>query len=193
MTSLKIGRKTSQLSVLVCLLFFSLMTYASVSTWTLSGVAFIDGGTATGSFDYDPDTDTLSNWSVTVSGGDTGDFPVFTWDPGNSTGDTSDQGDPQEMINFYTATPRRDMRITPNGPLTDAGGTIAINLNSWGDGSGSMDCFNCSPYRKITAGSLQSPGKQMESIPTLGGQALVGLILVLSLVGLGFIYRRRTT
>jgi len=37
--------------------------------WSLSGVAFVDGGTATGSFSYDPDANTVGTIAVTTSAG----------------------------------------------------------------------------------------------------------------------------
>lgn len=49
------------------------------ATWTLSGVTFTDGGIASGTFEYDADTDTVSSWDINVTGGDTASFPVFNY------------------------------------------------------------------------------------------------------------------
>jgi len=42
---------------------------AAPITWSLSGITFTDGGTATGSFSYDPDASTVGTIAVTTSTG----------------------------------------------------------------------------------------------------------------------------
>ena len=122
--------------------------FAFPVTWTLSGATFNDGGTATGSFVYDADTNTLSNWSVSVAGGNTGTFPPVTYDtttagsyysPGNAT-----------TLGVNLSIGSRQLRMPGTSALSDAGGTMAINLASPAQG----ECFNCSPYRLFTAGNL---------------------------------------
>src|SRR6185436_1870527 len=51
-------------------------------TWTMSGVTFDDGGTASGSFVYDADTDLISTWSLGIVAGSVSALPSFTY---NST------------------------------------------------------------------------------------------------------------
>lgn len=122
--------------------------FAFPVTWTLSGATFSDGGTATGSFVYDVDTGTLSNWSVSVAGGGTATFPPVTYDttsaggyysPGNAT-----------TLGVLLSIGTRQIRIPGTSALGDAGGTMPINLSSPAQG----ECFNCSPYRAFTAGNL---------------------------------------
>ena len=81
--------------------------------------------------------------------------------------------------------------MTPDEALTDAGGTIAINLNTWSGGS-SGDCFNCFPYRNMNAGSLQSSGYAAPSvtIPTMSQWSLMLLALLLGLVGITRVRRQ---
>ena len=124
--------------------------YAFPVTWTLSGVTFSDGGTATGTLVYDADTNSLSSWSVSVAGGNTGLFPPITYDPSTANG-VYDTGNPTTigfllLINSST----RALRLPGVSTLSDAGGTVAINLASGFQG----ECFNCSPYRGFTAGNL---------------------------------------
>jgi hypothetical protein len=51
----------------VILLFIAGIASAAPVTWTLNGVTFDDGGTATGQFDYDADLKQYSNVSITTS------------------------------------------------------------------------------------------------------------------------------
>ncbi len=48
---------------------------AAKVTWTLTNVTFDDGGIATGTFDFDAATSTISDWMIDVSGGDETTFP----------------------------------------------------------------------------------------------------------------------
>jgi hypothetical protein len=72
----------------------------------------------------------------------------------------------------------RALRFTPISDLTDAGGHVALNLNTEGNGSGGVECFNCSPFRLINGGSLDSPVPEpaTEALTSLG---LLGLFVVL--------------
>ena len=119
-------------------------------TWTLSGATFSDGGTATGTLVYDADTNSLSSWSVSVAGGNTGLFPPITYDPsaGNGVYDTGNPTTIGFLLQINSST--RALRLPGVSTLSDAGGTVAINLASGFQG----ECFNCSPYRAFTAGNL---------------------------------------
>lgn len=120
-------------------------------TWTLSGATFNDGGTATGSFVYDADTGTLSNWSVSVAGGNTGTFPPITYDTTNGSSSVSGQGATTTGVMLcISSCNSRELRMPSVSVLTDTGGTIAIDLASGYQG----ECFNCAPFRAFTAGNL---------------------------------------
>lgn len=140
-------------------------------TWTLSGATFSDTGTATGSFVYDADTNTVSNWSVTVAGGDTQTFPPITYDPGTSIGSYNQQNATTIGTQFIVNASARAIRLPGMTPLSNAGGTVAINLASGFQG----ECYNCSPFRPFTAGSLVgSAAPQITSAASTGfvaGQA----------------------
>lgn len=130
-------------------------SFAVPVQWTLSDVRFADGGTASGSFIYDADTTELSAWSVSVAGGNTGSFPALTYGSANSTFySDSGFGNPQPTLVLEIDAIRRQLRMTPLAPLTNAGGTVSLNLDTAGGNSGSIECFNCGPSREITAGSL---------------------------------------
>jgi hypothetical protein len=118
-------------------------------TWTLSGVTFSDGGTATGSFVYDFDTNTISTWSVSVAGGDTQTFPPVTYD---ATTSSASYSTPTDVGAFFAlnAPSTRQLRLPAVSQLSDTGGTLAVNIA----GSGAAECYNCGPARTYTAGNL---------------------------------------
>jgi hypothetical protein len=56
---------------------------AAFTTWTLNGIEFNDGGTASGSFTYDPASpEKVGTFDIHVNGGS---FPAFEYTPANST------------------------------------------------------------------------------------------------------------
>lgn len=141
--------------------FFSLLLACSGAsafpvTWTLSGVTFADGGTASGSFVYDAATnnvsDILDTFSISVAGGDTATFPAITYDPSNASAFVADHGggDYGAIFSLNGLPPQRGIRIPAISELTDAGGTLAVNIA----GSGAGECYNCGPYRAFAGGNL---------------------------------------
>lgn len=119
-------------------------------TWTLSGVTFDDGGTATGYFVYDADIDTLSTFSVSVAGGATTTFPPFTYDNASSSGSVYSFGAGDVGTVLDQNGTSRGIRIPAVSALTDAGGTLAVNIA----GRGAAECYNCGPARVFTGGNL---------------------------------------
>jgi hypothetical protein len=119
-------------------------------TWTLSGVTFNDGGTASGSFVYDADTNTISTLSISVAGGDTQTFPPLTYDNSTSTAGYALNAPTDAGAIFDLNASIRQIRLPAVSQLTDAGGTLAVNIT----GSGAAECFNCGPFRVYTAGNL---------------------------------------
>lgn len=127
-------------------------SFASTVTWNLNGVTFNDAATATGTFDWDVDTHTLSNWNISVGAGT---LSAFTYTPADSAaGSYLQVSGYQEELLFSVNGSTRQLRMTPVNALTNAGGIDPINLNTWGGGSGAVECFNCGPYRPIVAGSF---------------------------------------
>jgi len=117
-------------------------SWSASLTWTLSGVTFDDGATATGSFDYDAGTNTYSNIAITVSGftnapvyGPLGSDPFTYTDPvvlGFSTDDNlifaQQITTPDPASNCFDSC-LRQMIISFETSLNSLGGTIAIDPN----------------------------------------------------------------
>ena len=121
------------------LILASATAFSAPLTWTFSGVTFDDGGTLSGTFDYDAGTGTLGNYNIVASAGST--LGAFTYIPSNSSGGG--------FVFFSNATfpiggglsENRVLVLQFATPLTNAGGTsaIAVNLN----GAGPRECLNC--------------------------------------------------
>ncbi len=146
--------------LLVALLFVSVSVgniCAEPVTWTLSGVTFGDGGTASGSFVYDaadPTSRVVSSWSISVAGGDTTTFPPVTYDQISSNA-SYDTNSPFDEINYglimdLKAPSSRSLRLPGTSGFTNAGGTIPVNIA----GVGAAECYSCGPARLYTAGNL---------------------------------------
>jgi hypothetical protein len=148
-------------------------SFASTVTWNLSNVTFSDAATASGSFDLDAGTNAVSNWSISVTAGV---LSAFTYTPSNSSAGSYFQvaGYENELLFMMNGTTRQ-LRLTPLSTLTNAGGTVPINLNTFGNGSGSVECFNCAPYRTVASGTLMTGTPEPAAISLLGlGVAVVG-------------------
>ena len=100
-------------------------------SWTLSGVTFDDGGTASGSFVYDADSDVFSAWSISTVGGSVAALPTFTYDPTTSK-DTGCAGSQPCFDTIIAGTGVgsviRQIGFVPVAALTNAGGTTTISL-----------------------------------------------------------------
>jgi hypothetical protein len=138
-------------------------------TWTLSGVTFTDGATASGSFVYDADTHSWSDFSVSTTAGL---LSAFTFDASNSGFYLSGSG-PNSFI-LFAPDLRRYMNFSFDHPLGNGGGTHLIRT------SNSYECMNCSPYRYVSAGALVSaPEAEVAEPGTMAamGAALAALLL----------------
>ena len=157
------------LSLLAILLFTSLYLKAAPLTWTLH-VTFADGGVAAGVFTFDSDTNTISNWNISATGGNTSVFFPFTFTPGNSYA-CSICNSPLRVVIESNAqfpdslAPMPEMlalQATLASPMSDSGGTIAIV-----PGNTSAECFVCNPYRLITSGTVTAQAPCLMAPPTL--------------------------
>jgi hypothetical protein len=100
-------------------------------TWTLNDVKFDDGGTATGTFDYDADTDTLNNLDIEVTG------PAFEFSGLGSSITFTDSsfsfaGPGGGLLAAEPSFPFPFVGLQFETPLTNAGGEIDITLGSYG-------------------------------------------------------------
>lgn len=148
---------------------------ASTVDWSLSNIAFSDSAAASGTFSFDAASQTVSNWNISVT---SGALPAFTYTPADSTAGSYFQvsGYQNELL-FMVNGSNRQLRMTPLTALTDAGGSVSINLNTFGNGSGSVECVNCAPYREIVSGVLTT-SPEPGSVGLLGfGFAGLGLLL----------------
>lgn len=170
--------KRTALLLLTSALVMAPVSFGSTVTWNLNNVTFSDAATATGSFDFDADTQTLSNWNISVT---SGTLSAFTYTPADSAaGSYFQESGYQNELLFMVNGSTRQLRMTPLTALTDAGGTVNINLNTFGGGSGSVECYNCGPYREIVSGSFMTATPEPGSLGCLG----------LGLVGAGLFVRK---
>src|SRR5579885_3048511 len=97
---------------------------AATILWTLQGVTFGDGGKASGSFDYNADTNTFSSIDIVTTPGSS--FPGATYlaiDPGKASSATSLAVVPNAGLADLTGTAVLDLFFS--SALTNAGGTIS--------------------------------------------------------------------
>src|SRR5262245_48383690 len=120
---MKIARVVPVFVVLVTLIaMFAQPVHADPIVWTLQGVTFDTGATATGSFTYDAATNNYQNVSISVTG--SGFLTAKTY-PAISDfifGATANN------LSFIQPLLRgqRTLSLTFLSPLTDTGGTIAL-------------------------------------------------------------------
>lgn len=141
-------------------------------TWSLENVVFNDGGVATGTFIFDASSKSVLNWSISVSGGDEGVFPVFIYNPTTAPEAAVFDADSGLSIQFFIdgsapgGTPEsRTLVLTTEEPLTDEGGTVLLRTTgiSWN----SRECYNCNPWRPVTTGSVSAVTDSTSNVPVL--------------------------
>ena len=165
-------------------LLASISLKAAEQTWNINGGAFSDSGTFSGTFLYDADTKSISTWNISIAGGNTTTFPEITLTPQNSSVSIFNFSNSEDTFQFsLTDDSNRQFRMTPENALTNAGGTVELNLNTSRGGSGGVECYNCAPTRMITAGNLSS-GNNLVDIPKPEG--LSGLWFDPALDGEGY-------
>jgi hypothetical protein len=183
----QIGARAARSLAALAMLVLCTAASANPVVWTLNGVSFDDGGTASGNFTYDPDQHSFRNWSISVAGGNTANFPALTYSRANSTTGTTNGGNSQDTILFELSDgSNRQLRMTPAVAFTDAGGIVPLNLTTASNGSGGIECYNCGPVRLITAGSLTGAplAAPASSVPALSFAAMLMLIGAFLLLGL---------
>jgi hypothetical protein len=160
---------------IVALVIFAAGTVGLSATpvlWTLQGVTLTDGGTASGSFVYDADTNTYSDLNITTTTGSAragSTYTVFNPFTGTSpdgffaaTTFPFDEGSPGLIIGFLT--------------LTDAGGTREFDASFiFDEGSyyGLNGLLGDATFRFSTAGGITSvPEPSALGLVAIGGMVL---------------------
>lgn len=144
-------------------------------TWTLDGVILSDGGTASGSFVYDADTDTYSGTNIVSTSGSSlmGNSYAFV-NPGNADatklGLVSSSG--PDFIGDQT------IFLIFSSTLTNLGGTTGIStLLEATCGNSNCEALGA-PIRTLASGSIIGAlAAKPTSVPTLSFYALIITIL----------------
>jgi hypothetical protein len=133
------------------LLVFAGSASAAPILWTLTGVIFGDGGTASGSFVYDANLNIYSSVSVTTTAGSarTGASYSFVSD-GLAPSATQVLFDTLAAGN-HTGTPGFALFFPA---LTNAGGTLALTVGQEASCGDAACSFPAAPNRLVTSGSI---------------------------------------
>jgi hypothetical protein len=186
-------------SVLI-LISLSLTASAGPILWTLEGVTFVGGGTASGTFDFDADTGLFSNVDITTTTGGsvTGatylftcgqDVPTCTGVAPNSTealfltSTAADQTGLQAIAFFFTG-----IGGVPPAGLTDLGGVIDISNSSLSVGAvQEASCLDAACSAPTNPSRADDAGVVVAA-PEPSSALLVGMTVML----LGFVLKRST-
>ncbi len=158
-------------------------------TWSVTGGRFADGGTLSGTFEQNPENTRPTTWDVNVAGGSLA-FPALSYTPGDSHVFMLDWPPNVELTyHFVVSAANRQLRLTPASPLDGSVATVPLSFLS---SQGAVECFNCAPFRDITAGSLvltaATPTLILESTapdPTVAGAPTTATISIDSIAVFG--------
>jgi len=129
--------------VVLALFGFAPTASADGVTWTLNDMVFSDGATASGSFEYDAATNTLSSINVTTTAGSAFGGATYTAVDPSFTPLPNDIGFVVTLIPDFTGTGALELEFFTSNSfaiptnLTNAGGTIFTALNEF-------QCLNAS-------------------------------------------------
>jgi hypothetical protein len=153
---------------------------ASVIDWTLEGVTFDDGGTASGTFSVDTSTGYLVSYAITTTPGSTLGGKVY--DPSTAPAVGYDLYGPNSFLLFW-GTGATYITLQFLNPLTSGGIDPIVTGYDSITNSGSFECNNCAPFRVVTAG-------EATSLPV--PEAPAWTMMLVGFAGLGFVGYRST-
>jgi hypothetical protein len=168
----------------IAMLGWASLASASPLTENLQNATFYDGGVATGFFIFETASSSITDWSISVSGGNTGTFPALIYTPANSVASAGagDLGFPLTGFSFGLNDFSRYLALLLESSLPLGGGADPFHI--WPNGeaghSYGFECLNCTPFRNLATGSVVGA-----AVPEPGSVALVGLGLA------AFALRRR--
>jgi hypothetical protein len=166
----------------------SVGAYAGPITWTLQGITFADGGTASGSFAYDATANVYSAINITTTTGSQITGATYSFlDPANIPFDG-----PSELFVVtsnaanLSGTPLLDFYWSP--VLTNAGGTD--NPVTLGSAEGMCTSATCSTVNQSPSSYRIMTGGSVTTTPTATPEPATFLLVGCAL---GFLeYRRRS-
>lgn len=138
---------------------------ATPVTWTLQGVTFSDGATASGWFTYDADAHVSTAFNLSTSNGP--DLGAYTYD--TTTSHFFDNPYLPSSVSWFSNTGTPYLSLLAVAPLTNAGGTLALSGNSY-------ECDNCMNFRTVTSGMISSVPEPTSYSLLLAGAGLMGLL-----------------
>jgi len=182
-TKLRTALRGVLIMIAACLTLLS--ASAAPVTWTLQGVTFNDGGTASGSFSYDAVAGTYSSINITTTAGTA--FSGATYlavDPGNSSTSTVLRVVPNAgSANAGTAV----LALFFSSALTSAGGTVALSTGLDEGTCNTTGCTSAMGLRSLTGGSVSTVPPSATPIPSSLSLLGVGLFF---LAGWSYFRRR---
>jgi len=181
-------RRPARIAICAFLSFAGGAASAAQLTWSLAGGKFADGGTLSGTFVLDLQQPTPSTWTLNVAGGGSS-FPAHSYTPLSSTvSRIKFPLNTQQTFRFLVMSGTREMRLTPASALDGSLGSVPLVLSS----TSAVECFGCTPFRYITAGSLlltsAKPAVTLVSVipdPTIVGANTTATVLVETVAALG--------